>query len=76
VAAAARIGLAELPDALLVRSAAQPALPTLPAEAQLLRQYLRAARRNISAVAHQMGVTRMTIYRRMKRWGLQEPRRD
>jgi transcriptional regulator of acetoin/glycerol metabolism len=70
------IGLAELPDALLARSAAQPALPTLPAEAQLLLQYLRAARWNISAVAHQMGVTRMTIYRRMKRWGLQEPQRD
>jgi hypothetical protein len=45
VAAAARIGLAELPDALLGRSAAQPALPTLPAEAQLLLQYLRAVRR-------------------------------
>ena len=69
------IGLAELPDALLARGTAQSTAPALPAQAQLLLQYLRAARWNVSAVAHQMGVTRMTIYRRMKRWGLQEPPR-
>ena len=46
-----------------------------PPEAQLLLQYLRAAGWNVSAVAHQMGVTRMTVYRRMKRWGLREPDR-
>jgi transcriptional regulator of acetoin/glycerol metabolism len=70
------IGLAELPDALLARPSAPGAVgPTLPTDAQLLLQYLRAARWNVSAVAHQMGVTRMTIYRRMKRWGLQEPQR-
>jgi transcriptional regulator of acetoin/glycerol metabolism len=76
------IGVAELPDALL--AAARPAVTNdawqadaaaLPAEAQLLLQYLRAARWNISAVAHQLGVARMTVYRRMKRWGIQEPPR-
>jgi transcriptional regulator of acetoin/glycerol metabolism len=42
-------------------------------EAQLLLQYLRAARWNVSAVAHQMGLSRMTLYRRMKRWGIRSP---
>jgi transcriptional regulator of acetoin/glycerol metabolism len=54
-------------------AAALPAPSALPPEAQLLLQYLRAARWNVAAVAHQMGVARMTIYRRMKRWGLAEP---
>jgi transcriptional regulator of acetoin/glycerol metabolism len=76
------IGVADLPDGLL--SAARPAVPpdapapgaaSLPAEGLLLLQYLRAARWNISAVAHQLGVARMTVYRRMKRWGIREPER-
>ena len=76
------IGVADLPDALL--SAAAQAVPAdgqapdsagLPPEARLLLQYLRAARWNISAVAHQLGVARMTVYRRMKRWGIREPER-
>ncbi|MCK6433063.1 MAG: hypothetical protein L6Q68_08535 [Aquabacterium sp.] len=54
-------GLAEAPDG------------TLSPEAQLLLQYLRAAHWNISAVAHQLGVARMTVYRRMKRWGIRDP---
>jgi transcriptional regulator of acetoin/glycerol metabolism len=49
--------------------------PPLCAEAQLLLQYLRAARWNVSAVAHQMGVARMTVYRRMRRWGIEGPHR-
>jgi transcriptional regulator of acetoin/glycerol metabolism len=71
------IGLAELPDDLL--AAAEPDRApggdgaALSPEARLLLQYLRAARWNISAVAHQMGVARMTVYRRMKRWGLKDP---
>jgi transcriptional regulator of acetoin/glycerol metabolism len=75
------IGLAELPDSVLGAHAgghetgAAPAASTLPAEAQLLLQYLRAAGWNVSAVAHQMGLARMTIYRRMKRWGIREPGR-
>ena len=36
---------AELPDALLAHGDARPAAPTLPPEAQLLLQYLRAAPR-------------------------------
>jgi transcriptional regulator of acetoin/glycerol metabolism len=70
------IGLTELPDTLLTRTDVGAAATAVPPEAQLLAQYLRAAHWNISAVAHQMGVTRMTIYRRMKRWGLAEPLRS
>jgi len=78
------IGLAELPDAVLgtgngdAAALSRAALDTPsspPPEARLLLQYLRAAGWNVSAVAHQMGVTRMTVYRRMKRWGLREPDR-
>ncbi|MBL8349295.1 MAG: sigma-54-dependent Fis family transcriptional regulator [Burkholderiaceae bacterium] len=66
----------DLPDRLVsavaaVGATASPSL--LPAEAQLLLQYLRAARWNVSAVAHQMGLSRMTVYRRMKRWGIAAP---
>ena len=78
------IGLADLPDGWVAAFAgeahadAPPAgsvgpPASLPPEAQLLLQYLRAARWNVSAVAHQLGVARMTIYRRMKRWGIREP---
>ncbi|MBS0446306.1 MAG: sigma-54-dependent Fis family transcriptional regulator [Proteobacteria bacterium] len=76
------VGLDDLPDGLVAAISAASTAPaasasgTLPPEAQLLLQYLRAARWNISAVAHQLGVARMTIYRRMKRWGIREPERD
>jgi transcriptional regulator of acetoin/glycerol metabolism len=83
------IGLPELPESVLAATsmtaieAAEPSdgagevaghagHPPSP-EAMLLLQYLRAARWNISAVAHQMGVARMTVYRRMRRWGIQPP---
>jgi transcriptional regulator of acetoin/glycerol metabolism len=76
------IGVADLPDSLLNAAShaaltdGPPAEPAaLPAEARLLLQYLRAARWNITAVAHQLGVARMTVYRRMKRWGIREPER-
>ncbi|WP_088283276.1 sigma-54-dependent Fis family transcriptional regulator [Ideonella sp. A 288] len=73
------IGLADLPDALQAavphgahgHVAAGPA--ALPAEGQLLLQYLRAAHWNVTAVARQLGVARMTLYRRMKRWGIEAP---
>jgi transcriptional regulator of acetoin/glycerol metabolism len=64
------IGLAELPDALLDAAPDAPAGPTPPPEAQLLLQYLRAAHWNVSQVAHQLGISRMTVYRRMRRWGI------
>ena len=66
----------DLPDHLLAPTAGADATPSaLLAEAQLLLQYLRAARWNVSAVAHQTGLSRMTVYRRMKRWGIEMPQR-
>lgn len=40
-----------------------------------LLQALRAAHWNVSAVARQMGLSRMTLYRRMKRMGIVPPNR-
>ena len=40
-----------------------------------LLQALRAAQWNVSAVARQMGLARMTLYRRMKRAGIVPPNR-
>jgi sigma-54 dependent transcriptional regulator, acetoin dehydrogenase operon transcriptional activator AcoR len=45
----------------------------LPPEGMLLMQYLRAASWNLSAVARQIGVSRMTLYRRMSRYGIKSP---
>ncbi|MEC5344602.1 sigma-54-dependent Fis family transcriptional regulator [Brenneria populi] len=42
-------------------------------EGMLLMQYLRAARWNHSAVARQLGISRMTLYRRMQRLGIRSP---
>ncbi|HTT12052.1 MAG TPA: sigma-54-dependent Fis family transcriptional regulator [Burkholderiaceae bacterium] len=42
----------------------------------LLIQYLRAAQWNVTAVARQLGVARMTLYRRMKRLGIESPNRQ
>jgi transcriptional regulator of acetoin/glycerol metabolism len=70
------IGLTELPDALVGDAAAAAsagASSSMPPEAQLLLQYLRAAGWSVSAVAHQLGVARMTVYRRMQRWGIHQP---
>lgn len=50
-------------------TASQPLSP----DAALLLQYLRAARWNVSAVARQLGITRMTLYRRMERYGIESP---
>lgn len=63
--------------------AAQPVTPTgadlgsqaLPSEAMLLMQYLRASGWNLSAVARQIGISRMTLYRRMERYGIASPNR-
>lgn len=67
---------ADLPDSLQAQpSPRAPAAPTDEATsevAQLLQQ-LRAARWNVTAVARQQGVSRMTLYRRMKRWGIASP---
>ncbi len=74
------IQLSDLPDALGAALAARAAAPaagqasaaTSP-EAMLLMQYLRAAHWNVTAVARQLGVSRMTLYRRMKRYGIESP---
>lgn len=75
------IGLDDQPDTLSSRGAA-PDAPRIAGEAgrdeqlpeaQLLLQYLRAAHWNVSSVAHQLGVARMTVYRRMRRWGIERP---
>jgi transcriptional regulator of acetoin/glycerol metabolism len=69
------IELGDLPDSLHAGLRHADAHGALPAEAQLLVQYLRAAQWNVSAVARQLGVARMTLYRRMKRWQIEPPNR-
>ncbi|MGY2490625.1 sigma-54-dependent Fis family transcriptional regulator [Cupriavidus sp. CP313] len=68
---------AALPQPGAVQSpAAAPFDPhQLPPEGMLLMQYLRASGWNLSAVARQIGVSRMTLYRRMERYGIQSPNR-
>ncbi|WP_354684583.1 sigma-54-dependent Fis family transcriptional regulator [Cupriavidus necator] len=84
------IDLHDLPDG-LAAPAACAALPAsaqmqpadtasfdphqLPPEGMLLMQYLRASGWNLSAVARQIGISRMTLYRRMERYGIQSPNR-
>jgi transcriptional regulator of acetoin/glycerol metabolism len=68
------ITVGDLPDS-IVGAAERASTSGQPAEALLLLQYLRAAQWNVSAVAHQMGLSRMTLYRRMKRWGIVPPAR-
>ena len=75
-----RIELHDLPEALHAPAGEALALPDLPSsapelppEAELLVQYLRAARWNHSAVARQLGISRMTLYRRMQRYGIHSP---
>jgi transcriptional regulator of acetoin/glycerol metabolism len=43
------------------------------ADAQALLQALRAHRWNVSAAAQALGIARMTLYRRMKRWHIVAP---
>jgi len=82
-----RIELHDLPDGLCVAPRGQaPAAPAaqadmvagphqLPPEGMLLMQYLRASGWNLSEVARQIGISRMTLYRRMERYGIQSPNR-
>jgi len=57
-------------------AAAALELAVLPPEGMLLMQYLRASGWNLSAVARQIGISRMTLYRRMARYGIQSPNRS
>jgi sigma-54 dependent transcriptional regulator, acetoin dehydrogenase operon transcriptional activator AcoR len=67
------IGLHDLPEALAAPIALSAApMPQDDAGGGLL-QALRGAQWNVSAVARQLGVSRMTLYRRMKRAGIVSP---
>ncbi|GAA3584542.1 sigma-54-dependent Fis family transcriptional regulator [Gibbsiella greigii] len=66
------------PAAALPAETATPARPNTTAsatcpEGQALIQHLRAAQWNHSAVARQLGISRMTLYRRMQRLGIRSP---
>ena len=52
-----------------------PVIGTSNGGPEALLQALRAAQWNVSAVARQMGLSRMTLYRRMKRAGIVPPNR-
>ena len=71
------VRLDDLPDALTVgrrETAAPTSTEATPGEeADRLLQALRAARWNVSAVARTLGCSRMTLYRRMKRFGIVSP---
>jgi len=75
-----QIGLADLPDAISIHEEALIKHPQTPpkssiasADAALLMQYMRAANWNVTLVSKQLGVSRMTLYRRMKRYGIEVP---
>ena len=82
------VRLADLPEALLAPADGPGDAPVARAElpfatnaggadpagdAALLLQQLRAAHWNVSAVARAQGCSRMTLYRRMARWGIRSP---
>ncbi|MFM2067451.1 MAG: hypothetical protein RLZZ584_2360, partial [Pseudomonadota bacterium] len=80
------IQLGDLPDSLCAPRAPAPAAAAgtvahggggseanRPAGAAALLDALRASHWNVSAVARQLGCSRMTLYRRMKRWGIHSP---
>jgi len=76
VAGPGPIELSDLPDGLRAAAprghkAAAPAAGSR--EAALLLEQLRAAHWNVSSAARTLGVSRMTLYRRMKRWGIASP---
>jgi len=62
----------DLPDALHAAPLAADGRSLPPAAAQLLQQ-LRGAHWNVAALARQLGCARMTLYRRMARWGIRSP---
>ncbi len=72
------IALDDLPELHVVHPPPRaPSSPSQPAnaQAQALLQALRQAHWNVSDVARQMGLARMTLYRRMKRAGIVPPNR-
>jgi len=77
MSAAQTIQLDDLPELHVASLQPQVANPPQPldAQAQDLLQALRQAHWNVSDVARQMGLARMTLYRRMKRAGIVPPNR-
>ncbi|WP_119155252.1 sigma-54-dependent Fis family transcriptional regulator [Caldimonas tepidiphila] len=79
-----RIEAEDLPDALgalPLPGGTRPAASPLPAgdaneEAAGLLRELRAAGWNVTEAARRLGLSRMTLYRRMKRWGIESPNRQ
>ena len=71
------IDLDDLPELQAARlpARAEAAESTSDGGPQALLQALRAAQWNVSAVARAMGLSRMTLYRRMKRAGIVPPNR-
>jgi len=70
-----RIGLDDLPE---LRSADTPARPATAAPAATDPDWLQALREhhwNVSEVARRLGLSRMTLYRRMQRAGVVPPNR-
>jgi transcriptional regulator of acetoin/glycerol metabolism len=75
-----QITLIDLPEYLGVLPAAARSVATSnydlslnSAEAIELIEQLRAARWNVTATANALGISRMTLYRRMKRYGIEHP---
>jgi transcriptional regulator of acetoin/glycerol metabolism len=72
------IDLDDLPELQAGRLAvrADPVLTASDDGPEALLQALRAAHWNVSAVARAMGLSRMTLYRRMKRFNILPPNRQ
>jgi transcriptional regulator of acetoin/glycerol metabolism len=75
-----KITLIDLPEYLSVHPNGVPSVVTSfhdlslnSVEASELIAHLRAARWNVTATANAMGISRMTLYRRMKRFGIEHP---
>jgi transcriptional regulator of acetoin/glycerol metabolism len=64
------------PGAALAQGLAHPLAPSGADTAADLRAQLVGAHWNVSAVARALGCSRMTLYRRMKRLGIQSPLHD
>jgi len=70
------ITVQDLPDECLppiLARCRQSSAPSEPESASALRDQLRRHRWNVSAVARELGVSRPTVYRRMRVLGIEAP---